>query len=139
MEVTPLETSPERRAAWIQIRPDILWSLIWVQTIHLNRFLQAIQSTQVQITKSSCINGDNSVGDITRASNGLDPDQARYFVKPVAIFYDCTARLVTNLVGNPKDRFFSMLLKCLTINKIIPLTHEKTMYVVDSNFMFVRF
>ena len=81
MEVTPLGTSLERRAAWIQIRPDILWGLIWVQTVHLNRFLQAKQSTQVQMTKYLCINGDNSIGDITRASNGLDPDQARHLVE----------------------------------------------------------
>ena len=82
MKITPSGTSLERRTAWIQIRPDILWSLIWVQTVQLNRFLQAKQSTQVQITKSLCINGGNSIGDITRASNGLDPDQARHFVEP---------------------------------------------------------
>ena len=62
MEVTPFGTSLERRAAWIQIRPDILWDLIWVQTVHLNRFLEAKQSTQFQITKSLCIKGDNSIG-----------------------------------------------------------------------------
>ena len=27
------------------------------------------------------INGGNSIGDIIRASNGLDPDQARHFVE----------------------------------------------------------
>ena len=52
------------------------------QTVQLNRFLQAKQSTQVQITKSLCINGDNSIGDITRASKGLDPDHARHFMEP---------------------------------------------------------
>ena len=41
MEITPLGTLLERRKAWIQIRPDILWSLKWVQTVQLNRFLQA--------------------------------------------------------------------------------------------------
>ena len=82
MKITPSGTSLERRTAWIQIRPDILWSLIWVQTAQLNRFLQAKQSTQVQITKSLCINGGNYIGDITRASTGLDPDQARHFVEP---------------------------------------------------------
>ena len=137
MEITPSGTSPERRTAWIQIRPDILWSLNWVKTVQLNRFLQAKQSTQVQITKCLCImeitplgtllerrkawiqirpdilwslnwvltvqlnrflqeqtinsgpdnqklsiNGDYSIGDIIRASNGLDPDQARHFVEP---------------------------------------------------------
>ena len=45
-------------------------------------FLQAKQLTQVQITKSLCINGDNSIGDITRASKGLDQDQARHFMEP---------------------------------------------------------
>ena len=45
-------------------------------------FLQAKQSTQVQITKNLCINGGYSMGDITRASSGLDPDQARHFVGP---------------------------------------------------------
>ena len=82
MEITPSGTSLERRTAWIQIRPDILWSLNWVKTVQLNRFLQAKQSTQVQITKSLCINGDDSIGDITRASKGLDPDHARHFMEP---------------------------------------------------------
>ena len=82
MEITPSGTSVERRTAWIQIRPDILWSLIWVQTVQLKRFLQAKQSTQVHVTKSLCINGDNTIRDITRALNGLDPDQARHFVEP---------------------------------------------------------
>ena len=59
-----------------------MWSLIWVQTDQLTRFLQAKQSTQVQITKNLCINGGYSMGDITRASSGLDPDQARHFVGP---------------------------------------------------------
>ena len=27
-------------------------------------------------------------------------------VKPLAIFYGCTARFVLNLLGNPEDRFF---------------------------------
>ena len=50
--------------------------------VQLSRFLQAKQSTQVQINKSLCINGDDSIKDITRALNGLDPDQAKHFVEP---------------------------------------------------------
>ena len=36
----------------------------------------------VYATGPRYINGDNTIGDITRASNGLDPDQARHFVEP---------------------------------------------------------
>ena len=82
MEITPSGTSLESRTAWIQIRPDILWSPIWFQTVQLKRFLQAKQSSQVHVTKSLCINGDNTIRDITRALNGLDPDQARHFMEP---------------------------------------------------------
>ena len=70
MEITPLGTSIERRTAWIQIGPDILWSLIWVQTVQLNSCKLNNQ------LRSRYINGDNTIGDISRASKGLDPDQA---------------------------------------------------------------
>ena len=82
MEITLLGTLLERRKAWIQIRPDILWSLNWVQTVQLNRFLQAKTIISGPDNQKLSINGDNSIGDIIRASNGLDPDQARHFMEP---------------------------------------------------------
>ena len=77
MEITTSGTSLERRTlerrtACIQIGPDIFW----VQTVQLNSCKLNNQ------LRSRYINGDNTIGDITRASNGLDPDQARHFVEP---------------------------------------------------------
>ena len=82
MEITPLGTLLERRTAWIQIRPDILWSPNWVKNVQLNRFLQATTIISGPDNQKLSINGDNSIGDIIRASNGLDLDQARHFVEP---------------------------------------------------------
>ena len=66
---------------------DILWSLSWVQTVQLNRFLQAKTIISGPDNQKLSINGDNSIGDIIRASNGLDPDQARHFVEPGPVSY----------------------------------------------------
>ena len=70
------KTQSECQMVWIQIKTDILSSLIWIKT-----FCKCYQQ-MTKVTTSMPRISRNSFRNTIRVSNGLDPDQDRQNVDP---------------------------------------------------------